>query len=143
MTVTAPRAPAAFALAFLALAAPAQAGDAAAGETTFARCKSCHMIVSPGGDVVVKGGRTGPNLWGIMGRTAGTVDGFRYGPSLVAAGDAGLVWDEASLAEYVTDPRAYLRARLDDPKAKSRMAFKLRRGGADVAAFLARHGAGS
>ncbi len=49
-------------------AAPAYAdghggsGDAAAGETTFNKCKSCHMIVSDAGDEIVKGGRTGPNL---------------------------------------------------------------------------------
>ncbi|MEM9636860.1 MAG: c-type cytochrome [Pseudomonadota bacterium] len=111
-------------------------GDAAEGEKTFNRCKSCHMIVADDGTEIVKGGKTGPNLYGVIGRQAGTAD-FRYGDDLVAAGEAGLVWDEANLAEYTADPREFLRTFLDDSKAKSRMAFKLKKGGEDVAAYLA------
>ena len=111
-------------------------GDAAEGESLFSRCKSCHMIVSDDGEEIVKGGRTGPNLYGIIGRQAGTAD-FKYGADLVKAGEAGLVWDAANLAEYTTDPRAFLRAYLDDNSAKSRMAFKLKKGGEDIAAYLA------
>lgn len=111
-------------------------GDAAAGEKTFNKCKSCHMIVSDAGEEIVKGGRTGPNLYGVIGRTAGTSD-FRYGDDLAAAGEAGLVWDAVNIAEYTTDPRAFLRAYLDDSKAKSKMAYKLKSGGEDVAAYLA------
>ncbi|WP_299968813.1 cytochrome C [uncultured Roseobacter sp.] len=123
------------------MAAPAFAdghstGDAAAGEKTFNQCKSCHMIVADDGTEIVKGGRTGPNLYGVIGRQAGVAD-FRYGDDLVAAGEAGLVWDEANLASYVEDPRAFLREYLDDNGAKSRMAYKLRKGSADVAAYLA------
>lgn len=112
------------------------AGDAAAGEKTFNKCKSCHMIVSDAGDEIVKGGKVGPNLYGIIGRQAGTED-FNYGDDLVAAGEAGLVWDAANLVEYTQDPRAFLRAYLDDSKAKSKMAYKLKSGGEDVAAYLA------
>ena len=126
----------------LSFAAPAFAeGDAAAGEKTFNKCKSCHMIVSDAGDEIVKGGRTGPNLYGIIGKTAGTAD-FKYGKDLVAAGEAGLVWDEATLTEYVADPRAFLRTYLDDSKAKSKMSYKLKKGGEDVAAYLASVGGG-
>jgi cytochrome c len=111
-------------------------GDAAAGEKTFSKCKSCHMIVSDAGDEIVKGGKVGPNLYGVIGRQAGSSD-FNYGDDIVAAGEAGLVWDAASLTEYVADPRAFLRAYLDDSKAKSKMAYKLKKGGEDVAAYLA------
>jgi cytochrome c len=41
------------------------------------------------------------------------------------------------LAEWVTDPKAFLRNALDNPKAKSKMSFKLKKGGDDVAAYLA------
>ncbi|WP_187428135.1 Cytochrome c-551 [Roseobacter fucihabitans] len=112
------------------------AGDAAEGEKTFNKCKSCHMIVADDGTEIVKGGKTGPNLYGVIGRTAGSAD-FKYGDDLVAAGEAGLVWDEATLATYIADPRDFLRTTLDDKKAKSRMAFKLKKGGEDVAAYLA------
>ena len=112
------------------------AGDAAAGEKTFKRCKACHTIAN-GDTVIVRGGRTGPNLYGVIGRTAGTVDGFRYGKDMVAAGEAGLVWTEAALAEYVADPTAYLRTYLGNDSARAKMTFKLRSGGDDVAAYLA------
>jgi len=111
-------------------------GDAAAGESVFNRCKSCHGIVD-GDDVIVRGGRTGPNLFGIIGRTAGTYEGFRFGDDIVAAGAAGLVWTEEELYEYVQDPTGYLSAYLDDASARGKMTFKLRAGGEDVAAYLA------
>ena len=112
-------------------------GDPAEGEKAFNKCKSCHMIVSDGGDEIQKGGKVGPNLYGIVGRQAGIQDGFKYGDDLVAAGEAGLIWDQEQLATYVADPRAFLREYLDDSKAKSKMAYKLRKGGEDVAAYLA------
>ena len=111
-------------------------GDAAAGEDMFKRCKSCHAITN-GDEVIVRGGRTGPNLFGMIGMTAGTVEGFRYGDDIVAAGAAGLVWDEENLAEYAADPTAFLRAYLEDDSARGKMTFKLRSGGDDVAAYLA------
>jgi cytochrome c len=111
-------------------------GDAAAGEALFKRCKSCHGITN-GDEVIVRGGRTGPNLFGMIGMTAGTVEGFRYGDDIVAAGEAGLVWPEEALAEYVADPTAYLRTFLGDDSARAKMTFKLRSGGEDVAAYLA------
>lgn len=119
------------------LAVPAFAeGDAEKGEKGFNKCKSCHMIESAEGDTIVKGGRTGPNLYGIVGRQAGSVEGFRYGDDLVAAGEAGLVWNEENFLTYVQDPRAFLREYLDDSKAKSKMTFKLKKGGEDIYAYL-------
>ena len=111
-------------------------GDPAEGEKTFNKCKACHAVVADDGTEIVKGGKVGPNLYGVIGRQAGTTD-FRYGDSLVAAGEAGLVWDAANLAEYVVDPAAFLKFYLDDSKAKSKMAYKLPKGGEDVAAYLA------
>lgn len=119
----------------------AQAADAAAGAQIFAqRCATCHMVVAPGGAVVVKGGKTGPNQHGVIGRKAGSQGDFaRYGDDLVAAGEKGLVWTEALVVEYLNDPVAFLRGYLDDNSARSRMAFKLADQGQreDVAAYLA------
>ena len=130
------------AIAALSFSAPAFAdghstGDAEAGAKTFKKCKSCHMIVADDGDVIVKGGKSGPNLYGVVGRTAGTSEGFKYSKDLIAAGEAGLVWDEALLASWVQDPKAFLKDYLDSTKAKSKMSFKLKKGGEDVAAYLA------
>lgn len=123
----------------LALTSPAfAAGDAEKGKSVFGKCKACHTIADPEGEVLVKGGRTGPNLYGMIGKTAGTGD-FRYSKSLIAAGEAGVVWDEEQIAAFVADPRGYLKAL--GVSNKTKMTFKLRKGGEDVAAYLATFGA--
>ena len=124
-------------LAFAALAAPALAQDAAAGEKEFNKCKACHSIISTDGTDIVKGGKTGPNLYGVIGRPVASVADFKYGESILAVGAAGVVWDEALLTAYVTDPVAWLKEQTGDNAAKSKMSFKLAKGGADVAAYLA------
>lgn len=119
------------------VAAPAFAeGDIATGEKTFRKCKACHMIAD-GDDVIVRGGKIGPNLFGIIGMTAGTVPDFRYGKSIVEAGGAGLVWNEDNLAAYLANPTSFLKETLGKNNAKSSMNFRLNKGGADVAAYLA------
>lgn len=124
--------------ALMVLSAPAfAAGDAAKGEREFNKCKACHMIQAADGTDIVKGGKTGPNLYGVIGRAAGAQEFFRYGPSLAAAAEAGLVWDEENLATYVKDPKAFLVEFTGDAKARSAMSFKLAKGGEDVAAYLA------
>jgi cytochrome c len=121
----------------LAAAAPALAsGDAAEGEKIFTKCKSCHMIVADDGTEIQKGGKTGPNLYGVIGRTAGTYPEFKYSDSMAAAGEAGLVWDEEQFTAYVQDPTAYLKAYLGDDKARGKMTFKLKDGMADIFAYL-------
>jgi cytochrome c len=118
------------------LATPALSQDAAKGESEFRKCKSCHAIEAPDGTAIVKGGKTGPNLYGVIGRPVASTD-FAYGDSLKAVGAAGTVWDEASLAAYVQNPTEWLKDATGDAGAKSKMTFKLTKGGADVAAYLA------
>jgi cytochrome c len=125
-------------LALIALAGPVfAAGDAAKGESDFKKCKACHSITAADGTAIQKGGKTGPDLFGVIGRTVGTLPDFKYGASIVAAGAAGKVWDEASLAAYVADPKAWLQEATGDAAAKSNMTFKLAKGGEDIAAYLA------
>jgi cytochrome c len=100
-------------------------GDAGAGEAVFGKCKACHMIQDADGNDIVKGGRTGPNLYGLLGRVAGSAD-FKYGKSIVEAGEGGLVWNEAEFVKYVADPKKYLAEVNDDKRARSKMAFKLK-----------------
>jgi len=69
-------------------------GDVANGENLLGKCKACHSIVDDSGDAILRGGRNGPNLYGVFNRVAGSVEDFRYGDSIVAAGEAGLVWTE-------------------------------------------------
>lgn len=115
----------------------AGSGDVAAGEKAFGKCKACHMIQDADGETIMKGGKTGPNLYGLIGRQAGTAEDFKYGDAIVAAGEAGLVWDEENLTEYLEDPTAFLREYLDDGGARSKMSFKLKKGAEDIYAYLA------
>lgn len=124
------------ALATLALGTTAFADpDIANGEKEFGKCKTCHMVVADDGTEIVKGGKTGPNLYGVVGRAAGSTD-FKYSASMKAAGEKGLVWTIETMDEYTHDATAFLKTYLEDPKAKSSMTFKLKKGGADIAAWL-------
>lgn len=81
----------------LVLAAPASAGDPARGEQIYgSRCIGCH---SPDAN------RVGPLHRGVVGRAAGTVPGFAYSKALK---NARIVWDEATLDRWLSDPQAFL-----------------------------------
>jgi cytochrome c len=121
------------------MTAPAfAAGDAAKGEANFKQCQACHMVADDTGAVLAGKGKTGPNLYGVFGRQAGSYPEFKYGESIVAAGAAGLVWNEAEFIAYVQDPAAYLKEKLGDKGAKSKMAFKVKdeAAAADLYAYL-------
>lgn len=82
-----------------ALPAPYNAGDLENGRRVFARCRSCHTLAEGGADM------TGPNLWGVFGRRAGSREGFRYSE---AVQNAGFDWDAERLDGWLTAPRAFL-----------------------------------
>jgi len=127
----------AVAAAMMTLAAPAFAdGDAAKGEADFKKCKACHAIVAPDGTEVVKGGKTGPNLWGLDGKIVGSTEDFKYGDSIVSVGAAGTVWTAEEIEAYVGDPAAWLKEKTGDDKAKTKMTYKLAKGAEDMAAYL-------
>mgnify|MGYP003700640057 CR=1 FL=1 len=79
------------------------AGDAANGEKVFKRCAACHTV---GEDAKH---RVGPHLNDIIGRTAGSSEGFKYSKAMVEAGAGGTVWDEETLDAYLADPRGYIK----------------------------------
>jgi cytochrome c len=128
------------ALALALAAGPAFADETRAGLRAFARnCAVCHAVVAPGGDVVVAGGETGPNLWGVLGRRmAGDAAYARYGDALGAAGETGAVWTAPALDAYLADPAGFLVDLTSEPAARSRMAFRLddAQARADVIAWL-------
>ncbi|MDM9620172.1 MULTISPECIES: cytochrome c family protein [unclassified Rhizobium] len=78
--------------------AVAQEGDVAAGETVFKKCAVCHIADTDKNKV-------GPSLNHLFGRTAGTHPDFAYSPAMQAAGKGGLVWDQATLRDYLHDPK--------------------------------------
>ena len=77
----------------------APAADAVAGEKVFARCKICHSVQAGAPSPV------GPNLHGVFGRKAGSVEGFNYSEAMK---NSGIVWDDETLAKYLRDPRGSL-----------------------------------
>ena len=79
-------------------ALPSYSQDVTAGEKVFKKCKACHKI----GDGSKNG--VGPHLTGVVGRPAGSVEGYKYGTGMKQAGAAGLVWTEELILEYITDP---------------------------------------
>jgi len=79
------------------LPAPYNTGDVAHGKSVFMICKSCHTAVQGGANM------TGPNLYGVFGRKAGTAPGFNYSDGLKAS---GITWDAAHLDSWVTNPKA-------------------------------------
>ena len=93
--------------------------QAARGQELFARCSACHAADRPLTKV-------GPHLVGVFGRTAGSLDGFPYSEALM---DSGLVWDDATLAAFLHNPRELVPG--------NRMAFVGMRDDADVAAVIA------
>jgi cytochrome c len=99
----------------------AQAQDAAAGKTVFAQCMACHKV----GEGAKNG--VGPVLNGIIGRKAGTYEGYSYSE---ANKGSGLTWDEATFLEYIKDPKAKVPGTKmvyagvkDEQKAKDLLAY--------------------
>ena len=120
------------------LSTPALAeGDPDKGEGLFKRCLACHSIIDADGKAIQKGGKTGPNLFGVIGRPIGSYPDFNYGTGLLALNAKGDVWDEAKLAAYITNPTAGVKEESGDPALTAKMAFKMASGADDMAAYLA------
>jgi len=81
------------------------AGDAAKGEKVYKKCKVCHSFEAG------KNGQ-GPTLHGVMGRKAGTLEGFKFSDAIK---ESGIVWDEETIDGYVENPKKYI--------PKNKMAF--------------------
>ncbi|WP_341863151.1 cytochrome C [Gymnodinialimonas sp. 57CJ19] len=102
-------------------------GDAAAGERTFRQCVACHVVVDAEGETLAgRNARTGPNLYGIHGRTIGSVEDFRYSGGLEALMDAEMMWDEESFVAYVQDPTGWIREAAGDDSLRGAMSFRVR-----------------
>ncbi|TFV37643.1 cytochrome c family protein [Bradyrhizobium frederickii] len=73
-----------------------QAVDPTKGESLYEKCHACHAIKQQGVTL-------GPSLVGIFGRKAGSLEQFRYSPAMRRS---SLVWDDATLDSFLTDPQA-------------------------------------
>jgi cytochrome c len=82
----------------------AMAQDADAGMRVFNQCRACHTINQGGRNGV------GPNLYGVWGRAAGSIEAFRYSAPMRAKAGEGLTWTPENLRAYLTDPKAVVPA---------------------------------
>jgi len=114
----------------LIMAAPAasQEGNAEEGAEVFKKCRACHDVGPEAKNKV------GPLLNDIIGRRAGTIEGFTYSEANKSAGSKGLVWTEDVLFKYLENPLAFMPgtkmafAGLKDPQDRK-----------DLIAFLKKH----
>tara|TARA_Y100001958_G_scaffold149103_1_gene131456 strand:+ start:109 stop:660 length:552 start_codon:yes stop_codon:yes gene_type:complete len=75
-------------------------GDLAHGEKVFKKCSACHMIAAEGKNMI------GPNLWSVIGRTAGSVDNYKYSKAMIAYGKE---WTFEEMNSYLIKPQAYIK----------------------------------
>jgi len=108
-------------------------GDIGRGETAFQTCLACHSV----GDAAAN--KIGPVLNNVIGRQAGAYPGYAYSGSLKAAGANGLVWDEDMIFDWLAGPTDFLKGRLDDPSASSKMFLNIEdpQMRSDIIAYLA------
>lgn len=81
----------------VAMPAISHAQDLKKGEKVFKKCKACHAV-GPGAK-----NKIGPSLNGVVGAKAGVHEGYKYSKAMM---ESGLTWDNATLDEYLTKPRA-------------------------------------
>jgi len=75
-------------------------GDLGHGEKVFKKCSACHLIANGGKNMI------GPNLWSVIGRTAGSVSDYKYSKAMVAYGKE---WTFEEMNSYLIKPQAYIK----------------------------------
>lgn len=127
-----------FGLAMIPTGSALAEGDAEKGAKVFKKCKACHRVGDKAKNAV------GPVLNGIIGRAAGTAEKYKYSKLNRAAGEAGLVWTEEMVFDYLPNPNKFLKAFLKEKgkeklaKGSTKMSFKLTKEAdrKDVIAYL-------
>jgi cytochrome c len=75
--------------------------DAAAGQAAVRKCSSCHNFGEG------EPNKTGPLLWGVVGRPEGSHEGFSYSEAMAAHNNAGDTWTYENLDHFLTNPKDY------------------------------------
>ena len=114
------------AMVLLAFTCGAIAQDLSAGETAFRKFQICHDVGEEAKN------KLGPELNGLDGRKAGTVEGYDYSD---ADKNSGIVWSEGSFREYLENPQEKM------PGTKMILSVKNEKELADLWAYLKQFGA--
>jgi cytochrome c len=75
-------------------------GDLAHGEKVFKKCTACHQIASGGKNMI------GPNLWSVIGRTAGSVSDYKYSKAMIGYAKE---WTFEEMNSYLIKPQAHVK----------------------------------
>ena len=75
-------------------------GNLEHGEKVFKKCTACHQIASDGKNMI------GPNLWSVIGRTAGSVSDYKYSKAMIAYGKE---WTFEEMNSYLIKPQGYVK----------------------------------
>ena len=67
----------------------------AAGQAAFAACSGCH-VAEQGAESMA-----GPNLYGVVGRKAASLEDFAYSDALKAS---GITWTDAEIDAFIANP---------------------------------------
>lgn len=106
-----------------------RAQDLENGASQYRKCKSCHDLGEGAKNKI------GPILNGIVGRKAGTVEGFNYSQSLKALAEGGLTWSDDRLSKYIEDPKSVVPngtmsfVGIKDPADRADLLAYLKKGG--------------
>jgi len=95
----------------------------AEGEKIYKKCSACHAVGAEAKNKI------GPQQNDLIGRVAGTAEGYKYSTAMIAAGEAGLVWTEESLAIWLKGPKKYVKG--------TKMSFSGLKSDEDIAAIIA------
>ena len=77
----------------------ANAADPVNGKKVFKKCAACHSLQEGKNKI-------GPPLNNLLGRKAGSVEGYKYSKAMK---NSGVVWDEESLDKFLTKPRKFIK----------------------------------
>jgi cytochrome c len=69
------------------------------GKSGFSKCKACHQAEKG------KPSTVGPNLWGVVNRPIGSLEGFPYSPAMKGKGGE---WTFENLSQFLRSPKGYV-----------------------------------
>jgi cytochrome c len=101
-------------------------GDAKKGKKVFKKCKACHTLDAGKHKI-------GPSLAGIIGRKAGTADGFTKYKALKGA---DFVWDDDNIAEWIIDQKKFLKGKGLPTKTSMKVKIKKEKDRKNLLAYL-------
>ena len=74
--------------------------SSAEGAKIFKKCAACHSISQGGGNKI------GPALWGVLGRNAGSVSGYKYSKSMIAHAKP---WSFEEMNGFLIKPKDWVK----------------------------------